>query len=45
MNPKDVLLPKYVQAEANDDYDSSDVVAPHDYAPGIGPEVPGTPRP
>jgi len=45
LNPADVHLPRYVQAEGSEGFEGSDTVAPHDYAPGIGPEIPGVPRP
>jgi len=45
MNPDDVRLPRYVLPADDAGVDATDIVAPHDYAPGIGPEVPGAPRP
>lgn len=46
MDPAAVILPNYVQLrDENDEFDATDVVRPHDYAPGMGPEVPGVRRP
>lgn len=47
MNPTDFVLPPYVLPRASD-VDPSHAEqppAPHDFAPGIGPELPGSPRP
>jgi hypothetical protein len=46
LRPEDVKLPKYVQeVPASDAAYAPQPPAPHDFAPGYGPEMPGAPRP
>lgn len=46
LDKKDYTLPTYVQAPATTDINAAPAApAPHNYAPGYGPEVPGSPRP